>query len=832
MRLMMLALRNIRRAWRGGELGLLAFSLTLAVSIVTGIAGFSERLSRGMEQQSHHFLAADRVLKTARTVPDSWLLEAQQRGLKTATVASFRSMIYAGEQMQLASIRAVSDGYPLIGQLGVSDAAFGDAQLVEHGPSAGELWLDSRLLALLDLTTGGEAGVGEADFTVSRALISEPDRGNMNEMLAPRAMINLADLAATKVVQPGSLVRYRYLFAGSEAQLADYENWLTPLLEAGQRWEDVRDGQPAMATTLKRAEGYLLLAASLGVALAGAAIALAARRYGQRNSDNVAVMKTLGARRRQILHHYLAQLALLCAAAIVLGGLLGHGLQWALFASLQGLIDIDIPPPVWRPLLVGAITALLCTAVFALPPVWRLSKVAPLRVLRRDTEDSSEGMVASALIGVTGIGGLMWWYSGNIQLSAALLVASIALGLLATVLVLWLVSQARRLSAGRSRGALRLALAAIYRRRFANAFQVASFALALMTLTSLGLLRANLLVDWQMQLTEGAPNHFLINIQPTEIAPLEGFFQEHGLSNAGLYPMVRGRLTHIDQRAIKDIADIDAERGNVNREINLSWAAELPSDNRIEAGTWWTASDLVATERVPVSVEADLAKQLQLSLGSELSFNIGGQSLVAVVSSIRSLDWSSMRPNFYFIFPPDSLRDYAGSYITSFYLPAAEKPLLTDLLRAFPTMTLIEIDALIAQMNTVVGQVSAAIGLVLALVVVCALLVSVANVQASLDSRLQENAILRALGASRQLIANGLLLEFAAVGFLAGLLAALGSNIALYGVQRWVLDMAPVWHGSVFMVVPVLGAMTMAITGWLYCRVVISTPPLQVLARQ
>ncbi|GAA4083684.1 ABC transporter permease [Zhongshania borealis] len=825
------ALRNLSRAWRGGELGLLGFSLCLAVVIVTGIAGFSERLSGAMTQQSHHFLAADRVLKAPRSVPESWLIAAQEQGLRTASVVSFRSMIAAGDEMQIASIRGVSDAYPLIGELGVSDTPFGEAQLVNRGPVAGEIWLDSRLMALLNLNIGDIAALGEAQFTVGRALISEPDRGGMNEMLAPRALINISDLAATEVVQPGSLVRYRYLFAASEAQLDNYAAWLTPQLNAGQRWEDLRDGQPALAKTLKRAEGYLLLAASLGVALAGAAIALAARRYGERNTDNVAVMKALGARRRQILYRYVTQLALLCFGAILLGGVFGYALQEILFSSLQGLIDIEIPAPSWRPFMVGAITAFVSAGVFALPPLWSLSKVAPLRVLRRDLADNSDALLGSGLIGIFGVGLLMWWYSNDIFLSGALLIASISLSLLAAALVLGLISLARRATASRTQGALRLAIAAIFRRRYANAFQVASFALALMALSSLGVLRSTLLADWQMQLAEGSPNHFLINIQPNEIAPLEQFFQRHQLSNAGLYPMVRGRLTHIDQQMLKDIEGIDAERGNVNREMNLSWASDLPADNHLEAGAWWPEANLTDASNIAVSIEQDLAEQLHVQVGSVLNFDVGGQPLQAEVSSIRSLDWSSMRPNFYFMFPPNSLENYAGSYITSFYLAEADKRLLTDLLRAFPTVTLIEIDAVIKQMNTVVSQVSAAIGLVLLLVVICALLVSVANVQASLDSRLQENAILRTLGASRKLIASGLLLEFAAVGLLAGLLAALGSNIALYGVQRWVLDMDAVWHSEVFIVVPLLGVVTMAATGWFYCRTVLTTPPLLVLGR-
>ncbi|WP_269619053.1 ABC transporter permease [Zhongshania sp. BJYM1] len=822
-------IRHLMRAWRGGELGLLGFSLALAVAIVTGIAGFSDRLSRNMEQQSHHFLAADRVLKTARTVPDEWIAEAKKRDLRTAVVASFRSMVYAGDAMQLASIKAVTDGYPLIGELGVSDVLFGMPQARTTGPQPGEMWLDSRLYALLNLQIGDTAAVGDKEFTAGRALISEPDQGGMNDMLAPRGMINYADLAATDVVQPGSLVTYRYLFAGTEQQLESYEVWLRPRLEDGQRWQGVRDGQPAMATTIKRAEGYLLLAASLGVALAGAAIALAARRYGERNTDNVAIMKALGASRKQVLIHYGTQLGLLCIGAIVVGGMGGQGLQWALFTSLKELLTVDVPGASWRPFMVGAVTAFGCTAVFAMPPVFRLSKVSPMRVLRRAGDDESAGLLVSALTGIGGIGLLMWWYSEDLLLSSAVLAAALVIGVLASVLVLYLISFARRVLINRSGSALRLALAAMYRRRFGNAFQVASFALSLMALTCLGLLRTSLLEDWQLQLPTDAPNHFLINIQPSEITPLSSFFDEHKLKDAGLFPMVRGRLTHIDQQKVSEIKDVDAESGSINRELNLSWAKDLPDDNQLLSGLWWSEIESENTDKIPVSIESELAEKLHIKLGTELEFNIGGQLLSAKVTSIRSLDWASMRPNFYFIFPPSTLDNYAGSYITSFYLPADQKALLGELLRQFPTFTLIEIDAVIQQMTLVVGQVSSAIGLVLILVVFCALLVGIANVQASLDSRLQENAILRTLGASKKLMISGLMIEFAAVGLLAGLLAAAGSNVALLGLQYWVLDMDVVFHGMVFIIAPLIGVVTMCLLAWISCRKLVNKPPLVVL---
>lgn len=822
------ALRNLLRAWRGGELALLALSLLLAVSIVSGIAGFSERLNLAMLEQSQHSLAADRVLKSPRPLPQAWLKKAGELDLRQAQTLRFRSMLMADDQLQLVSIKAATAAYPLIGAIEAGDEVFGPGQLTEVGPAPGEIWLDSRLFSLLAITPGMKIELGELSLTASKVLISEPDQGGMSGLFAARALMNQKDVAATEVVQPGSRVSYRYLFSGDAEALEAYQQWLQPQLLPAHKWLDVRDGQPALAETLSRAEGYLLLAASLGVALAGVAVALAARRFGERHVDQVAVMKALGASRRYILHSFFVELFLLAVLATLMGAVVGKALQWSLFYSLRELIDLEIPSAGWLPLLVGGATALVCTLVFAMPPIWQLSRVSPLRVLRRDQAAGSTALVASGGLGLFGIAGLMWWYSGNLWIALAVMFASITLVVLAMVSVLLLIRFAK-FRAEKAKGTrLRLVLAAIYRRRFANAFQVASFALALMALASLAVLRESLIEDWQLQVDVGALNHFLINIQNVELAPLQVFFQRQEISYAGLYPMVRGRLSHIDGNAVGDIKGIDKAEDNIDREMNLSWAETLPDDNRLLSGRWWQAGDK-QREPLPVSVEVDIAEQLKLELGSRLRFDLGGQSLFAEVASIRSLEWTSMRPNFYFIFPPDSLSQYAGSYITSFYLPPDKKPLLSELLRQFPTFTLIEIDGILKQMKTVIAQLSAAIGLVLAMVLVCALLVTLANVQASLDSRLKENALLRTLGASTSLISSSLLAEFVVMGAMAGLLAAVGCNLTLSAVQLWVLDMPLVWHWPVFIAAPLFGGFLFAATGWLGCRRVVSAPPMAIL---
>ncbi len=819
-------LKWLVREWRGGELALLLVSLILAVTIVSGVAGFADRLQRGIVGESNKFLAADLVLKTPRALAPQ-VVSRVPDSVSQALVVEFRSMIVAGESLQLASIKAVSAGYPLKGELAISDMPFGDVYNTDAVPVSGEAWLDSRLFPLMGLQVGDSFQLGELTLRATRALVSEPDRGSSFYGMGPRVLINVDDMARSGVVQPGSLVDYRYLFAGEQSALASVKARLESALTQSDRWEQLDESQPRIAKTLERAERFLLLAGSFGVALAGVAVALTARRYSQRHLDTVAVMKALGAVSAQITRLYVGNIVLLALLATALGWGLGMAVQNTLFALIKDLVGFTPPAGTLRPLVAGAVTATLCVLAFALPPILRLRHVPPLRVLRRDIGNENLSAGVSALLGIGGLFLLMLWYTQSLVLVSAVLAGIVVVLGLAGALVLRLFSNLRRWAAGAG-GVVRLALSAMYRRRQANAFQVVSLALALMVLLCIIAARSSLLKEWELQLPADTPNHFLVNIAPDQVESVDEWFTQQGIRSAGLYPMVRGRLVEINGEALEKIPDIDANRSSVNREINLSWSDALPEDNELVAGQWWES----APAQLPrVSVEIEFAERLGLELGSRVFFKIGGLPLEAEVTSLRKLSWDSMRPNFFLLFEPGVLENYPSSSITSFHLEKADKVVLNDLLRRFPTITLIEMDAVIEQARTVVAQVSAALELVLILIIACALLVGVANIQASLDSRLHENAILRTLGASRQLIRSCLLAEFALIGVSAGVLAAIGAEITLYIVQTRLLDMSANWHPLFWVVAPIGAGLVVAVSGWWFCRAVIASPPLQVLRR-
>jgi len=827
----MFGLRLLWRDWRGGELGILASAIVIAVAIVTGISLFAERLQQGIVAQSNNFLAADRVLQAAAPINPQWLVYAKDSGLQQAQILAFPTMVYAGEgsdaAMQFTSVKAVSDSYPLRGELDVSSEAFGDVRQTTDAPGPGEVWLDPRLLPLMGLGIGDPLFVGEAELKVTQVVVTEPDAGSSFYGLGPRVLMNLSDIPATRIVQPGSRVSYRYLFAGETAQLDNYGSWLEDKLLPSQKWLGLADVQPRISRSLERAEQFLLLAGALGVGLAGIAIALAARRYSERHYDYVAMMKSLGATSTRIMTIYSSNLLLLAVVATVVGSGLGWVIQEVFISVLQDYFQVtDVPDISIRPFIIGSVTALVCLLAFALPPLINLQGASPLRVLRRDLDQSAVSSTFTYGTGVLGIAILMYWYSSNLILTLAVL-TGVGMTFAIVGVLAWYLLQGSTKVGMQAGSSWRLALASMRRRGFQNAVQAVIFSLAIMLLLLLALVRSSLIEEWQFQLPEGTPNHFLVNIAKRDVADVEKILSDNQMSGEPIYPMVRGRLVTVNDESIAAwSAKTDPTvEDSVDREMSLTWSATKPDDNVLTAGQWWSENSSAAE----VSIEAGLAARMQVGVGDTLSFLIGSESLSATITSVRELDWESMKPNFYMIFPPKLLQQYPATYMTSFHLPAEKKRFLNEFLRRFPTITVIEMDAVINQIRSIINQVSSAVELVLGLIIVSGLLVLVASVQASLDSRFQESAILRTLGARRQLVLGSLAIEFSALGLLAGFLAAFSAELSVFGLQEYVLDMTYVTHPWVWLAGPVIGAVLIGSAGYITCRKVVDTPPIEVL---
>ncbi|MAE23045.1 ABC transporter permease [Pseudomonas chengduensis] len=824
-RLFSLAARQLLRDARAGELRVLFFALLVAVAASSAIGYFSARLNDAMLLRASEFLAADLRLSGSSPASQQQIDAGLKLGLDHAQAVEFSSVVAAQEGIQLASVKAANSLYPLRGELRSAAEPYAPEE-VGSGPRPGEVWAEARLMVALNLKIGDELEIGAQTLRLSRVLTYDPDTAGDFYSLTPRVLMHLDDLAATEVVQPGSRVRFRELWRGDANALAAYRQAVEAGLEPNQRLDDARDGNRQVGGALGRAERYLNLASLAAVLLAGVAVALSAARFAARRFDASALLRCLGLSRREALALFGLQLALLGLIACLIGALLGWAGQHVLFYLLRGLIPDDLPPADLWPALAGMATGLVALAGFALPPLAALGRVPPLRVLRRDMlpiPASSWLVYGAALIA---LGLIMWRLSLDLRLTLALLGGGLLAALLLGGLLLLGLQSLRRLL---QRAALpwRLGLGQLLRHPLAAAGQSLAFGLILLAMALIALLRGELLDTWQDQLPEDAPNHFALNVLPAERDAFAARLAELSPHPAPLYPVVPGRLIMINGEPVRQLVTKES-RGEraIQRDLSLTWAEDLPSDNLITAGNWWGAAH--ASELPGVSVESELAESLQLKLGDQLRFNVGGIERDAQVTSLRQVDWDSFQPNFYMIFEPQTLQDLPATYLTSFYLPPGQDAELVALSRAFPSVTLLQVDALLAQLRSILAQVTLAIEYVLLFVLAAGITVLLAGLQATLDERIRQGALLRALGAERKLLISARRAEFGLLGAAAGLLAALGCELVSFLLYRYAFDMS--WQPHPWLLLlPLIGALLIGLAGVLGTRRALNASPLSVL---
>lgn len=824
----MLSLKLLWRNWRSGEVKLLALAILLAVAVVSAINIFTQRLEVALVQQSNAFLGADRVVRSAHPVSAEQIQQARLAGIRQAQTVQFSSMTFAGDRMHLASVKAVNDNYPLLGQLELSEQAFNKdpAQLerVTGAPKPGYSWVDSRILPLLDVNIGDPIEVGEKSLIISKVIVREPDRGDSFSLFGARVMINLEDLAATEVVQPGSRIRYNWLLSAESEPLQGFLAKLT--LNEHQTLVDLETAQKGLSRTLDTGRQFLSLAGMIGVLLAGVAIAIAAQQFARRHTDQVALMKSLGASAWKVRSLYGGQLFAIAVIASLLGVLAGEFIQRLITAAVTAVYPLELAAAPFTAYALGGLTGLICLIFFALPPLWYLPTVSPLKILRRELGVNQVSRLAQGLLGCVAVFLLIWVYSQDLKLTATILVAFLTLAVVAGGLAFVLLKLGRRLGM-KAGSSWRLAWSNLQRHQGQSIMQILVFATAIMLLMVIVVVRTSLIDEWKFSLPENAPNHFFVNIAPANIEPIESILKQRQLQHNGLYPMIRGRLLTMNQQPPSEQQKKDI--GIFHRESNLSWSKELPLKNEITAGQWWSQWQPNKEGTIGVSVEKDLAKELGLKLGDQLGFSIGGLTLKAEVASFRSLNWDTMQPNFYFLFSPGALAEYSPTFMTSVHIPSAEKSVLNTLLKQYPTMVVIEMDLVIEQIQKLTQQVSDGVELVLALVLLGGVMVLLAAVNSSMDYRMQEAGILRALGSTAKRILGSTFLEFFMLGGLAGLIAVLGSEVLLLGLQYWILDLPLQPHYLSWLLGPVLGGILVASLGLWATRSAVSVAPAVVL---
>ncbi|MFK8494795.1 ABC transporter permease [Aeromonas hydrophila] len=786
-----LGFKLLRREGFNGELRWFVLALALSVACVLSVALVADRLDAGLKASGRDFIGADRVLRSATPAPAAWLEQAAKAGLAVQTTVSFNSMLFHGDALQLASIRAVPENFPFYGKLELSP---------QRTPAPGEIWLSARVMQLLAAKPGDELEVGNTVLKVAGVLGQEPDQGFSPFLLAPRALIHSADVEATGALLPGSRQQWRYLFKGSREQVAEYERWLKPRLKAGQKLIKPDDQGSQVGRSLANAERFFRLASLAGVLLGALAMGIAVRHFAERQTNMVALLKTLGASRRSLWQLMGTLLLSLTLVGALLGLVAGSAMQWLTLHLLGNLLPADLPPPSWRPFALGLAVVFFITLLLAFVPFLRLLKVPPLRVLRRELEAGIPPWLALP-VALLGLFGLVWGFTADATLALGLIGGmGLLMGLLALIASL-LLRLGRRVQGPH---ALRLAISHLSRERGSGLFQLAGFALALMLFGLLWAARVDLLGEFSARLPADAPNRFLVNVADGEREGILADLRQAGAVTSDFYPMVRGRLVSIASEAVRD-TDEDGREG-VNRELNFTTTATLPPDNTLTAGRWLDGPG-------QVSVDKDLAKRLDIALGDTLGFTIEGRSFKAQVTSLRAIKWDNMRPNFYMIFSPDVLAPFSQTWLGSYRLPEQGRVAEVELIRRHPTVSLIDVDDLIVRLTAVSDQVSRALGLMLGLVTVAALLVLLTQTQASMAHRRRELLLMRTLGAGSELLRKMLRWELVASGLLAGLCAAMVVELCSLGLQWWWFEGQWQFHWAIWAGLPLLGAVLVTLAG-------------------
>ncbi len=821
-----LSWRFMARDWRAGELRLLVLSLLMAVSVSTAISLFSERLQLALGRQVAEVLGADMMVRGSEPSMPALSAQAIKENLEVSKVLEFPSVVLAGEEMQLVSAKAVESNYPLRGSMRSAPEPFGEDAVAKTGPLPGEAWLEPRLFALLGLNIGDTVTLGAKELKVTQAITLETDRGGDFYSLSPRLMFNMADVAATEVVQPGSRVSWKTLLAGPPRDLQRFESWASDQLQTGEELVSADNSRRDLRNSVVRLKQFLGLASMAVILLAGVAVAMSSRRFAERRFDTSAIMRCLGGSRRMVVNLLIGELILVALLVTLPGVALGWLLQSGLVLLLKGILPAWLPQAGVVPYLVGGVTGLVTLLGFGLAPLLRLQQVSPLRVLRRELSPAPASSWLVYGFSLVSMMLLLWYYTGELLMTvglvagAALVLVTVSLGIQLLLVLVEKRTLERPLPLH-----WRLGLKRIIQERGHSSAQLMAFSLTFMAMAIVLVLRTDLLSRWQQSLPEDAPNYFAINIQPNDVPEYQSFLDESQIDTSQLYPVVRGRLVEINGEDVRQAVSKDRRQDHaVHRELNLTWSDTLPGSNTLVQGQWWQRD-----AEHGLSIEQQLANRLGITVGDSLTFLVSGRSVTEKVTSIRAVQWESFQPNFYMVFPEKALESLPATWLNSFYLESDRKAELNGLITRFPTLTLLDLDAVMGQVRRMLSQSVVAVEAMLGALLLAGFLVMASVIEASIDLRLREGALIRSLGGSRRQLMVMQAGEFVLFGALSGLIAAGGTELCVYWLNTRVfqLEWQPVWW--LWAVLPLLGAVIIGFSGWLGVRKTIRQQPSNIL---
>lgn len=824
------AVRTFGRELRSGEVLVLLAAVALAVAALTAVGFLTDRIGRAVARQANEVLAADLRLRAPTEIPEEWRAAAERFGLDTADTQTFPSVVYAGDENALATIKAVSASYPLRGSVRIADELFGEQRVVDDIPQPGTVWADPALMARLGVAVGDTVSLGETDMRVAAVLTYRPDQSIGFASLAPSVLVNIDDIPATGLINEGSRVGYALLLAGEESAVEDFYADVEDRLPEDVRMRNREDSSEQAGNAADRAQRFLSLTAVISLLLSAVAIAMSARRFAHRRMDTVALMKSLGASQRFVISAASVQLVLLGVLGVLVGSAVGYIVEKLLTGMLADMIQGDLPDTGWGPVGLASGAALILLVGFALPSLIQLRNTPPLRVLRHDAMPPPPSRLLVAGVSLLAVAALLYRAVPDGRMLLVVLGGMLAVGA-----ALYLTGRGMVALIGRSRSgvgiAWRYGLANVARRGRDSAVQVVAFGLGLTVLLLLSFVRTDLLKSWQQSLDEDAPNHFLINIQPQERASIAAIFQGNDIAAPQFVPMVRARMSSINGESIKERTFPMAEGERMaNREANLTWATDLSATNEVVAGEWWPADYNADYNDEPlVSVEEEAALEMGLVLGDRLEFLVAGQDIEATVSSFRKVNWDSFQPNFFMVLSPGALDGYPATHVASLKIDEGQRSVLLQMVRAHPSVSIIDLGAILEQVQSIIAKASLAVQAVFVFTLAAGIAVLFAAVQSTIDERRFESAMLRALGVRRRTVLAGVLTEFAALGFAAGFLAAAGASIlaAVIAVQLFELEYS---FNPMLWVAGLAGGMVLVCgSGYVAARGAINAPPADVL---
>jgi putative ABC transport system permease protein len=824
MRILKLSFKSFIRDWRAGEMQLITIAIIIAVGSLTSVSFFTDRVRQVMEIQATELLAADLVLQSRQVIPENVRNSAEAAGLDTALITSLRSMVLAEDNIQMAEIKAVESTYPLRGELRITLDLFSQEQITTEIPARGTVWVDSRLFQLLGLEINDQISVGASNFTVSKIISYEPDRGGDMFTMAPRLMMNLSDLEDTNLILPASRVEYKLLLRGQQDALDEFRRKIDR--SEGLRFRGIRNARPELRSALERAEQFLGLAVLVSIALAGLAVAMSSQQYVIRHFDNCAMMRCLGATQRTINSIYIYQLLILSILSSLAGCILGYIAQYLLSNMLSGLTSASLPGASMYPVFSGMAAGIVTVMGFALPQILRLRLVSPLRVLRRELNPVPLSGLSCYGAAILALALLTPWQSGSMRLTIISLLGLISTALLLAAGARILISLLNRYRTTLG-FAFRFGLSNIVRRANLSMAQILGIGLGVMVMLLLTLVHTDLLESWRNRLPEGTPNYFLINIQDDDLPRLRSFLEHEESADARFFPMSRGRLAAINGETVipENISDPDARRWS-RREYNLTWSEQLPAGNTIRAGRWW---DEASGQTLELSLDQEFASELGVKLNDTMTFLIAGRELTARITSLREVEWDSFNVNFFVVASPGALEGAPASYVTSFYLPPDSRNVIIDLVKTFPSITVYDVDALITQVRKIMDQVIRTIEFVFGFTILAGIVVLVAALQTTHTERSYESALLSTIGASRNQIRSGLIMEFLSIGLIAGVLAAISATLIEALLAKYVFNMSIIINIKIWFIAPLICTFIIVAVGMAGTRRVLFTPPIVTL---